>query len=375
MTFITDISKQTITIDGNTYSATDATANSDGPSLLQTLFRKTYGNGGFHTQLADFLAEWFNGSDKLKVHTSGSTGKPKELWVEKSRMMNSAILTISFLRLRTHDTALLCMPLQYIAGKMVVVRALVAGLNLLPINPCGHPLEKLTKAPDFAALIPMQVFNSLSVPEEKELLRQTGHLIIGGGAIDRTMSDELKDFPNSVWSTYGMTETLSHIALRRLNGPEASEWYTPFTDVNLSLSEEGTLVIQAPRVSKETLVTNDIAELNPDGQFRIIGRKDNTINTGGVKVQIEQIEAALHPLLPQPCMITSVPDPKFGERIVMLVEGKPLTKDIEEAISTLPPYWRPKQTFSLGKLPQTGTGKPDRASARQLAKRLTSQET
>ena len=367
MPFITDRHKQTITINGTVYQPADSMTENGKPSRLQSLFREKYGTDSFHARLADFLTEWFNASDRLKVHTSGSTGKPKELWVEKERMMNSAMLTVSFLRIQPHDTALLCMPLQYIAGKMVVVRALVAGLNLIPVNPSGHPLKDLAEAPSFAALIPMQVFNSLAVREENELLQQTRHLIIGGGAIDRQMEETLRRFPNSVWSTYGMTETLSHIALRKLSGPEASGWYTPFKDVTVSLSDENTLIIRAPRVNEETLTTNDIAELNPKGQFRIIGRKDNTINTGGVKVQIEQIEEALHARLSLPFMITAVPDPKFGERIVMLTEGEPQMKEIEKAVSTLPPYWRPKQVFKTEKLPQTGTGKPDRAEARRLA--------
>lgn len=367
MPFITDRHKQTITINGTVYQPADSMTENGKPSRLQSLFREKYGTDSFHARLADFLTEWFNASDRLKVHTSGSTGKPKELWVEKERMMNSAMLTVSFLRLQPHDTALLCMPLQYIAGKMVVVRALVAGLNLIPVNPSGHPLKDLAEAPSFAALIPMQVFNSLAVREENELLQQTRHLIIGGGAIDRQMEETLRRFPNSVWSTYGMTETLSHIALRKLSGPEASGWYTPFKDVTVSLSDENTLIIRAPRVNADTLTTNDIAELNPKGQFRIIGRKDNTINTGGVKVQIEQIEEALHARLSLPFMITAVPDPKFGERIVMLTEGEPQMKEIEKAVSTLPPYWRPKQVFKTEKLPQTGTGKPDRAEARRLA--------
>ena len=200
------------------------------------------------------------------------------------------MLTGRFLGLKQGDIALLCMPLKYIAGKMVVVRALVAGLNLLPVAPCGHPLAEINTAPELAAMIPMQVYNSLQVSAEKECLKQVRHLIIGGGAIDSTLSTELASFPYAVWSTYGMTETLSHIALRRLNGPNASDWYTPFQGVKVSLSPENTLTIEAPAVCAEKLITNDICEFNAQGQFHILGRKDNTINTGGVKVQIEQVE-------------------------------------------------------------------------------------
>ena len=326
-------------------------------------------NRSFRQELFSFLSEWFSPEDTVLVHTSGSTGKPKELYVEKEHMMESACLTCSFLKLQKEDTALLCMPLKYIAGKMVVVRALVAGLNLLPVTPSGHPLREMKEAPVFAAMIPMQVYNSLQMPEEKAILQQVKHLIIGGGAIDSQLASELKDFPNAVWSTYGMTETLSHIALRRLNGPEASDWYIPFESVQIRLSKENTLVIHAPRVCQEELVTNDMAEINGQKQFRILGRKDNTINTGGVKVQIEQVEALLKDRLSTPFLITSAPDKKFGEIIVLLTEGQ-LPDGIEQICAlALPTYWRPKRFIPVFQLPLTETGKPDRALAKVLAQK------
>ena len=189
--------------------------------------------------LDEFLEEWNNPSPYVHVQTSGSTGVPKPMSVEKRRMLASARITNDFLGLQSGDTALLCMSLDYIAGKMMVVRALERGLRLLAVEPSGHPLavasEQSSSALSFAAMVPLQVYNSLQVPEEKERLQQIRHLIIGGGAIDDALASELKTFPNAVWSTYGMTETLSHIALRRLSGPNASDWYTPFPSVTLSL--------------------------------------------------------------------------------------------------------------------------------------------
>lgn len=359
--FTTDISAQTITIDGISYTADECHMS------LPEAFRKRYGGESFHAALADFLAEWFSPSPTLCVHTSGSTGTPKKLWVEKRRMMNSAMMTVDFLGLARGDSAMLCMPLQYIAGKMVVIRSLVAGLNLIPVAPCGHPMKN-TLPPVFSAMIPMQVFNTLQVEEECKRLKSIRHLIIGGGAIDRSLAQTLKTFPNNVWSTYGMTETLSHIALRKLSGNEASEWYTPFANVCLSLTPDGTLAIEAPSVNPERLVTNDIVTFNDRGQFRILGRRDNTINTGGIKVQIEQVEETLRMHLHHPFLITCAPDVKFGERIVLLAENLPAdSAEIRQAIDTLPVYWRPKQIITVGRLPLTGTGKPDRAAAKRIA--------
>ncbi len=322
----------------------------------------------FLQDLEAFLQEWHNDEPTVWVHTSGSTGTPKPLQVEKERMMASARLTCSFLGLKEGDTALLCMPLQYIAGKMVVVRSLVAGLRLLPVAPSGHPLKDLTEIPTFAAMIPMQVFNTLQVPEERTRLMEIKHLIIGGGAIDDALGRELKSFPNHVWSTYGMTETLSHIALRKLNGAEASDWYTPFENVRIRLSEEGTLIIHAPNVCAEELITNDIAEINEEGKFRILGRKDNTINSGGVKIQIEQVEAALKEHLDTPFQITARKDAKFGEIVVLLYNKVKDEADVRRVCEeTLPAYWVPKVYLPVEELPLTGTGKPDRAQARRLA--------
>lgn len=163
-----------ITILGKTYTAEEASAPFDeksnqacGLSRLQLEFREKYGSESFEASLADFLAEWFNPLPVLKVQTSGSTGTPKELWVEKERMRNSARLTVAFLGLQAGDSALICMPLKYIGGKMVIVRALIAGLNLIPVTPSGHPMATLETAPVFAAMTPMQVFNSIQIATEK----------------------------------------------------------------------------------------------------------------------------------------------------------------------------------------------------------------
>ena len=336
--------------------------------------------------LEEFLAEWRNGDERLLVHTSGSTGKPKPLWVEKRRMEASARMTCDFLGLQEGDSALLCLPLDYIAGKMVVVRSQVRNLQLIAVEPTGHPLSTLSASNfplSFAAMVPMQVWNSLQVPKERERLRQIRHLIIGGGAVDDALAEELKDFPHAVWSTYGMTETLSHIALRRLNGQERSDWYTPFSGVELSLNEEGCLVIDAPALNAGTLVTNDLAELRKrkEGdtvvqEFRILGRRDNVICTGGVKVQAEEVERKLRPLLDRPFLISKRKDEKFGEAGVLLVASPgPLSSEETEkykalCASTLQKFERPRFFLAVDEIPMTETGKPARALAEQLISRL-----
>ena len=322
--------------------------------------------------LEDFFSEWNNDSDRVLVHTSGSTGKPKPMMVEKKRMLNSARITCDFLGLKPGDSALLCMSLDYIAGKMVVVRSIERHLHLISVSPSGHPLKDINEEITFAAMVPMQVYNTLQVPEERERLTHIRHLIIGGGAIDASLEKELQALPGNIaiWSTYGMTETLSHIALRRINGAEASEWYQPFDSVKISQTEEGCLVIDAPLVCAETLVTNDIVEIESyiynkveKTRFRIKGRKDNVICSGGIKIQIEEVEEFLKPHLEKPFMLAKKKDEKFGEIAVLLSEDKGIKK-VEATIRRLlsdHKYWIPREFLHVDHLPLTETGKPKRS--------------
>lgn len=344
--------------------------------------------------LEDFFSEWNNDSDRVLVHTSGSTGKPKPMMVEKKRMLNSARITCDFLGLKPGDSALLCMSLDYIAGKMVVVRSIERHLHLISVSPSGHPLKNIDLKDvngkgvngeiTFAAMVPMQVYNTLQVPEERERLTHIRHLIIGGGAIDASLEKELQALPGNItiWSTYGMTETLSHIALRRINGAEASEWYQPFDSVKISQTEEGCLVIDAPLVCAETLVTNDIVEIESyiynkveKLRFRIKGRKDNVICSGGIKIQIEEVETLLKPHLEKPFMIAKKKDEKFGEIAVLLTEDEDIKK-VETTVRRLlsgksddsnkssesksHKYWIPREFRYVEHLPLTETGKPKR---------------
>lgn len=344
--------------------------------------------------LDEFLAEWNNSDPHILVHTSGSTGTPKPMWVEKQKMLNSARITCDFLHLNSGDNALLCMPLDYIAGKMMVVRSLQRGMNIVSVPPSNHPLASLVDNADIpsllhddylihlAAMVPSQVFCSLQIPEERRLLKRIRHLIIGGGAITSALAHELTTLFSAeeckdhfIWSTYGMTETLSHIALRRLNGEQASDWYTPFDHVDISLNADDCLCINAPMVHDGLLQTNDIAEIK-DGKFRIVGRKDNVICSGGIKLQIEEIEETLRTLLAPLSQsenvefcISKCSDMKFGEVAVLLLNKVTnITDDaLQSAFSKLDRYSVPKRVVRVDSIPLTETGKIDRKASQELA--------
>lgn len=352
-----------ISVEGIKYGAEDFTDRE-----VLSRFRQ---RSAYHHQLYLFLHEWFSDSSSLRLHTSGSTGTPKEITAHKTQMLQSAKSTSDFFRLRKGDKALLCLPLDYIAGKMMVVRALYAGLDLYPVPPDGHPLSHTDVAFDFAAMVPLQVYNSLQSNEEKERLSRIRFLIIGGAAIDKTLENELRSLPNAIYATYGMTETLSHIALRKVNGPQASCYYTPFPSVGLSLSTDNRLIVNAPSVAEKTLITNDIAEIREDGSFRIIGRADNIINSGGIKIQIEEVERILQPHIRSRFAITAMPHPKLGEAVILIIESVEDRDYIIETIKQLlPRHQQPILVHISGSIPQTRNGKIDRYEMKELAKKI-----
>ena len=320
----------------------------------------------------EFLALWNDDSPTMEVRTSGSTGTPKLIYIEKERMRASARMTCDFLGLKPADTALLCMPLDYIAGKMMVVRALERNMKLLSVEPSGHPLADNTLSDlnesivHLAAMVPLQVWNTLQVPEERERLCHIKHLIIGGGAIPRELEQELRTLPINVWSSYGMTETLSHIALRRIS----EDYYSPLPGISLSQDQDDCLIINAPSLCAQTLYTNDIVRFHGKDHFQIIGRRDNTICSGGIKIQIEQVEAWLHSIGIDNIMVTYREDKALGQALVYLTTDEINTDMLRKSVPTDTPnskFWLPRHIVKVPSLPLTPTGKPDRATAKRLA--------
>lgn len=320
----------------------------------------------------EFLAQWNDASPTMEVRTSGSTGTPKLIYIEKVRMRASARMTCDFLELKPADTALLCMPLDYIAGKMMVVRALERNMKLLSVEPSGHPLADNTLSDlnegivHLAAMVPLQVWNTLQVPEERERLCHIKHLIIGGGAIPRELEQELRTLPINVWSSYGMTETLSHIALRRIS----EDYYSPLPDISLSQDQDDCLIINAPALCAQTLYTNDIVRFHGKDRFQVIGRRDNTICSGGIKIQIEQVEAWLQSIGIDNIMVTYREDKALGQALVYLTTDEINTDMLRKSVPTdtsNSKFWLPRHIVKVPFLPLTPTGKPDRATAKRLA--------
>ena len=352
--YIMNRGEQTITIQKKKYTSYE---------ILKDNFPDEFVDS-FGREIAVFLQEWFGKEETVQLQTSGSTGIPKIITARKSAMIHSAWMTCNALNLSNHTNALLCLPVTAIAGKMMLVRALVSGMNIDYVAPSGNPLRNLDTTPDFVAMVPLQVYNSLQSPEETKILQHIKELIIGGGFVDDAIVNSVKDFTNHIYVTYGMTETLSHIALRRLTGEGTSAYYVPFSTVDLSLSSDGCLQIDTSYLLDNILITNDIAEIIEDGSFRILGRKDNTVNSGGVKIQIETLEQLLSAYIEGDFAITSAPDAKFGEVVVLL---HTLPFDATLAFAHLSLYQIPKQTYLVSFIPLTRTDKIDRAKCKKMA--------
>lgn len=316
---------------------------------------------GIEADLAAFLDEWFSDSPGITLQTSGSTGHPKIITADRESMRASARMTCEFFGLTTASSALLALPLRYIAGKMMVVRAIVSGCKLIIQEPSSTPLANIKTKLDFIPMVPMQAITTLQQTNGEEQLSRARSILLGGGFIDPELSQALQHIPSQIFASYGMTETLSHIALRRVNGNAADEWYTPLPGIEISLSPAGTLQLSAPKLGIQHLMTNDIAEINAKGRFRILGRRDFVINSGGIKIQAEEIEQQLRSACKLNLIIVPAPHPVLGQCVALVWEGPTYAEvQLRQAIATLPERQRPRLIRHLKQLPLTATGKPDR---------------
>lgn len=305
-----------------------------------------------------FLDEWFDNKNYVIVHTSGSTGKPKPIKISKKHMINSALTTASYFELQDDEiSALLCLSPNYIAGKMMLVRALVSGWQLDVVAPVSNPLVA-NKKYDFTAMVPLQVHHSLND------LHKVKTLIVGGGAVSRVLQEKLNGIKTKIYSTYGMTETVTHIAVKKLNNITGiTNYFEVLPNIKIEKDNRNCLVIDAPNLSNTKIITNDIVKLIDDKHFCWKGRYDNIINSGGIKIMPEQVEIKLEKIIKQRFFISSKKDIILGQKIILIIEGSKI-KNID--FSLLDKYEKPKSVFYLDKFTETKTGKINRNACLKL---------
>ena len=300
----------------------------------------------FEKPVGDFLLDWFNSKDFIEMQTSGTTGAPKKITISKQAMVNSALATGDFFHLKPGDKALHCLPVKYVAGKMMLVRAMIIGLDLEFVAPSSHPLLNNETDFDFIAMVPLQAQNSLGE------LKRVKKLIVGGAAINKVLEKNLLKLTTEVYETYGMTETITHIAARKL-GERA---FTVLPNVTISYDDRKCLVIHAPRISDDVITTNDIVELVNENQFIFLGRLDNIINSGGIKIMPEQVEQKLANKIQQLYFIASKPDNELGEKVILVIEGDKQEFD-ENLFEDLDKYEKPKEIVFIPKIKVNASGK------------------
>lgn len=300
----------------------------------------------FEKSIGDFLLDWFDDKSYIDLQTSGTTGVPKIIRTNKQTMVNSALATGDFFELRPGDKALYCLPTKYIAGKMMLVRSFILGLDIDFVAPSSHPLTKNETKYDFVAMVPLQAENSL------EGLKDVKKLIVGGAKMSKSLEKRLLKGKTEVYETYGMTETITHIAAKKI-GEKA---FSILPNIQISQNDKNCLVIDAPKISNELIVTNDLVELINDHQFVFLGRIDHVVNSGGIKLIPEQIEEKLAHGIHSRFFVGGIADAVLGEKLVLVIEGEKQAL-AEHIYSLLDKYEKPKEVFYIDKFIETENGK------------------
>lgn len=323
--------------------------NSERVNIKELLFKADNfisSNIDYQKDIGFFINNWFNKSSYLIVKTSGTTGKSKEIKIEKKAMINSAIATGEFFNLREGSKTLCCLPVKYIAGKMMLVRAMVLGWEIDTINPSSNPLNNVSKDYDFVAMVPLQVENSL------DKLDRVKTLLIGGAPLNKQLSTKLIELRCNAYESYSMTETVTHVALKKVGNKS----FRVLPNVKISIDNRNCLIINAPQLNPEELITNDVVDLISESEFIWKGRIDNVVNSGGIKLFPEQIEEKLVNKIQNRFFVAGVPDEIFNEKLVLFIEGEEFKFDIS-IFDELDKYEKPKEIFFINKFSETETGK------------------
>lgn len=296
------------------------------------------------------MKDWESNASSFEVLTSGTTGIPKKIIIEKSFAISSAESTLDFLNITEGQNALLCMNPSTIAGKMMIVRSIVGDLNLYIVEPKMNvdiPGETI----HFSAMVPLQVENSISNPHFSKIQK----LIIGGAVINNQLWTEIHQSNIEAYQTFGSTETVSHIAMRKIEREKST--YKTLPGIEIETNDVNQLIINAPKIGVHKLITNDIINRINHREFEWLGRKDFIINSGGVKLNPEEIETKLNPIIKECFFITSAPDETLGEKVVLVIEGEKNNYSKNDLRTVLSKYQTPKNIILSSKFSLTPSGK------------------
>lgn len=312
-----------------------------------------------------FCRQWLNGTDSFLFHSSGSTGKPKEIHLSRKQMENSASMTRQLLRVQNDDRLLLAMNPETVGGRMVLVRAMEWDLPVSVKSVSANPMLELAENHTFTitSLVPLQLIQILEDEASLNKLNRFKKILLGGAAIDQNLDTAIQKLKPEIFHTYGMTETCSHVAAKLLNGPNRQDKFYPLPGVKLGCNDEGALWIDSPTTSARPLQTNDLVQFEEDGGFNFLGRADRTINSGGIKIQLDEIEKLSEPILAgKQYYYDGLEDEKLGQKLCLIIEGDAFdTEELHHLLKKeLPPYKAPKAIIFAPRFLLTKSGKIDR---------------
>ena len=332
---------------------------------------------GYEAKVLDFIRQWLNGTQEFALTTSGSTGPPAPVVLRRQQLEASARRTADFFDLGPGDRALVCLNCEYIGGMMMLVRGLERNLHLTVVEPHADPLAHVAAAAefDFAALVPLQLKAVLAAGHAPRLNRMRT-LLVGGAPADAALQQELQSLTVPVWLTYGMTETCSHVALRRLNGPHATAAFRVLPGIAAGQDARGCLTLRGDVTDDQLVVTNDVVRLLDAHTFEWLGGADFVINSGGVKVPAEKVELVLDVALAEigagrRCLVAGQPDERLGQAVTAFIEGPALSTALEEQLKALlaqrlSRYEQPRRLVYVPEFQLTATGKLNRAATLAL---------
>lgn len=334
----------------------------------------------FEKEVLSFILEWRSGKETFKIKSSGSTGKPKELALHRNQMIASAESTLEYLNIRSGRRALLCLDPRYIAGKMVIVRSLTGDLDLYAYNPTANPLteHEFDYSIDLSSFVPYQIVEIIKNSHSYSNFKKIKNVIIGGAEISQELEVKLRSLGNNIYHSFGMTETVSHIALKRLSGIGQSQYFKVLPGIDIGTDHRGCLTVKGKISKGESIITNDLVEIKSNNVFKWKGRIDQVINTGGIKININTLEIKIREILESKnfqndFFIDHIPDEKLGQKIVLILESKNSEIDLNQIMEIIKmhitKFEMPKNFYVIKQFALTDSGKINR---RLIKKQITS---
>ncbi|OYU67027.1 MAG: hypothetical protein CFE22_05995 [Cytophagaceae bacterium BCCC1] len=323
----------------------------------------------YYKKALQILDDWNFGKTAFEIKTSGSTGIPKTIHLKRELIEASIEMTKKAFDLDDGHLFFCCLNIENIAGLMMLLRSQRLKGELMLVEPSADPLEKLgnldylfsdNRGRNVFAFVPLQLQKLLENEKYIQILKTAKTILVGGAALNTELKAKIADLYLPVFETYGMTETISHIAIKNIRLDE--DTFNTLEGVEIKLNDAGCLMIKSPTTDFEWITTNDIVEIIENKTFKLIGRFDNIINSGGVKIQLEEIERKIEEniKIESRYFCFGIPDQQLGQKLVLIVESEEKRISKEQLSTILSKFEVPKEIYFVKKFSETSSSKVDK---------------